>query len=87
VAQNTIGALFMMVMMLFMLTMFSNVLVFQLERPVFLREHCNQMYDLAPYYLSKMLIEVPVLIMVPLVMQVLVYWAVGFNPVAKSFFM
>lgn len=71
--------MFMMTMMLFMLQMFSNVLVFQMERPVFLREYCNQMYGLAPYYASKMFIEIPVLILIPLVMQVIVYWAIGFN--------
>lgn len=86
-AQNTIGAMFMMSMMLFMSTLFANVLVFQLERAVFLREYCNQMYDLAPYYLTKMLIEIPVLLFVPLLMQVMTYWAIGFRPEARSFFM
>ena len=45
------------------------------------------MYDVTPYYLSKMLFEMPLLVVLPFMMQVIVYWAIGFNPAAKSFFM
>jgi len=46
-----------------MVSMFSasqpTILAFPLERPVFLREHSSGTYDVLPYYLSKILLEVP----------------------------
>merc|ERR1711904_317178 len=44
-------------------TMFSSaqplLLQFPLERPVFLREYGANMYGTLPYFLSKMIIELP----------------------------
>jgi ABC-type multidrug transport system permease subunit len=74
-------------LVLFISALFLNVFVFQLERAVFLREYCNQMYDLTPYYMTKMMIEIPILILSPLVMQVMVYWSIGFKAEPKSFWM
>ena len=36
------------------------LLTFPFERPVFLREHSGGLYDVAPYFLSKMLWETPI---------------------------
>jgi hypothetical protein len=40
----------------------GNLLAFQDERPVFLREQANKMYHVFPYYAAKMILEIPVLI-------------------------
>jgi len=39
------------------------ILTFPLERPVFLREHSSGTYNVLPYYLSKMVVEVPLVFM------------------------
>jgi len=38
------------------------ILTFPLERPVFLREHSSGTYAVLPYYLSKMFVEVPLVL-------------------------
>ena len=53
----------MLVLTIFMFTMFGNLLTFQLERPIFLREQANQLYSVTPYYLAKILIDMPVLLL------------------------
>jgi len=43
-----------------MLNLMGVLLVFQEERPVFLREQANKMYRVAPYYMAKVLAELPI---------------------------
>lgn len=69
----------MMMTMLFMSTTFPNLLVFQIERPVFIREYSNQMYDILPYYMTKLMIDMPLMILTPLLMELIIYWSVGFK--------
>lgn len=59
--------------------MFATILVFQAERPVFLRENANQMYSISSYYISKNMIELPTSVMIPLIQLALIYWGIGFR--------
>lgn len=43
------------------------------------------MYTLFPYFLTKNLIELPILLIQPLIMELVVYWGVGYNPSESSF--
>lgn len=56
-----------------------TLLAFPLERPVFLREYAVGTYDVLPYFLSKMLIEVPVMIGQSAIIFLCTYWLVGFS--------
>jgi len=85
--QNSIGAMFMMTMTQFMGNTFPNLLVFQTERPVFMREQINQMYDVFPYYLTKVMLEMPVMLITPILMLALTYFGVNFRRDPDSFFM
>jgi ABC-type multidrug transport system permease subunit len=69
-----------------MSTTFPNLLTFQIERPVFIREYSNQMYSVLPYYATKLMIDMPLMLLTPMLMECLVYWAVGFRHGASSFF-
>jgi hypothetical protein len=51
------GCIFIVITNTFMGIFFGTVNVFQVERPVFLREQANQMYGLFPYFLTKNMIE------------------------------
>jgi len=82
---NTIGAIFFASTSVFMNNFFGVILVFQMERPVFLREQANKMYGVFPYYMSKMLIEVPSLFLGPLTLQLIIYWALGFYGSSYAF--
>lgn len=77
--QDRNGALFF-VSMSFGFQGFNNIsLVFPSERPVFLREVQKGMYRVSSYYWSKILTELPMAIVVPVLTAVIIYFAVGFN--------
>jgi hypothetical protein len=73
------GSVFFWIVGILMSNMFNTILVFQAERPVFLRENANQMYSIAAYYLSKNMIELPSALMFPLIQLLLIYWSVGYR--------
>ena len=64
-----------------------NLMVFQLERPIFLREQFNQLYGVIPYYFAKLITEIPVLILTPLIYSSMIYFAVGLERSPDQFFM
>lgn len=45
------------------------------------------MYSLQAYYFTKMLIEIPILLLQPLLMQIIVFWAIGYRSTEDSFWM
>uniref|UniRef100_A0A7S4LQW6 ABC transporter domain-containing protein n=1 Tax=Oxyrrhis marina TaxID=2969 RepID=A0A7S4LQW6_OXYMA len=55
------------------------LLTFPFERPVFLREHSSGMYGVAPYFVSKMLAELPLHLLVSILTYLIGYWSCGFN--------
>ena len=60
---------------------------FQGERPVFLREQANKMYGVLPYFIAKILAELPVFIIVPLIFNAITYFSIGYNRIVEQFFM
>lgn len=85
--KNATGAMFLLMMEMMLANSLCNFLVFQIERPIFLREYSNNLYRLAPYYLTKVIIEFPLLILSPLLMDVILYWLVGFRKSSQAFAM
>ena len=73
------GAVFFWCVILFMGNMFNIILIFQSERPVFLREQANQMYTIRAYYLAKNVIETPPALVLPTISLLIIYWSVGFS--------
>lgn len=71
------GALFFITVNMFMGNMFNALLVFQNERPVFLREQSNKTYNVGPYYLAKTLADAPVLLFTPFLANLLTYFSIG----------
>ena len=61
--KNMIGVLFMMIVNSFVGNLISTVNTFQFERAVMLREQANKMYSLFPYFMTKGLIEQPLLLL------------------------
>ena len=51
-----------------------------------MREQANRTYGVLPYYLTKMLVEMPFQLIVPIIYTVLTYWAIGLRNEAASFF-
>jgi hypothetical protein len=53
---------------------------------VFLREQANNMYAVTSYYLAKTMMELPVLLITPMVFSVIVYFKIGLIITASQFF-
>ena len=85
--KNATGCMFLLMMEMMLANSLCNFLVFQVERPVFLREYSNNLYRIAPYYLTKIIIELPLIFLSPLLMQVIIYWLVGFRNSPQAFAM
>ncbi|RNA15896.1 white isoform X1 [Brachionus plicatilis] len=47
---------------------------FPAEIPVFVREHQNRMYRVISYYMSRILIDLPVFIVIPIIFVSIIYW-------------
>ena len=77
--KNMAGAMFFLSVQMFMNSYLGTTQVFQVERPVFLREQANQMYGIIPYYTSKMIGEIPVFIVIPILYTPIVYFGIGFT--------
>eukprot|EP00420_Gonyaulax_spinifera_P020672 CAMPEP_0197910074 /NCGR_PEP_ID=MMETSP1439-20131203/70204_1 /TAXON_ID=66791 /ORGANISM="Gonyaulax spinifera, Strain CCMP409" /LENGTH=619 /DNA_ID=CAMNT_0043531693 /DNA_START=30 /DNA_END=1889 /DNA_ORIENTATION=- len=56
-----------------------TLLTFPSERPVFLREKSSNMYGVAPYFISKTFVEVPLNLLQALVQWLVAYWLMGLN--------
>ena len=81
--QNLTGAMFFCSIITFMAPFMMTTTTFQGERPVFLREQANKMYNVLPYYVAKMLAELPVFVAVPLIFNAVTYFMIGFNKITE----
>lgn len=68
---------------------FSSLVVvlntFPAEIPLFIREHQNRMYRLISYYMSKVIIEVPMFIVLPFFFMLIVYWMANIGQSIQGF--
>lgn len=83
--QNKQGALFFITMNISFNAIQNIILIFPDERPVFLREVGNNMYNTGPYFWAKVISELPFSIMTPTIFGCIVYWFIGFNPNFSAF--
>lgn len=78
--QNVQGALFFITMNISFNAIQNVILIFPDERPVFLREVNNNMYNCSPYFWAKVISELPFSIVTPTVFACITYWSVGLIP-------
>lgn len=55
------------------------LLSFPLERPVFMREYAVGTYSAIPYFISKMIVEIPLMIMQSMIIWLCTYHLIGFS--------
>ena len=67
----------------FMQNMMATIIIFQDERPVFLREQANKMYYVSPYYFAKVVVDFPFTIISPILSTIILYFGVGFERTAS----
>jgi ABC-type multidrug transport system ATPase subunit len=79
------GALFEIMMNLFMLSFASIACSFPSERPLFLKEKANNMYSTSTYFWSKVTLEFAFQSIWPLMYLSIVYFMVGFQSSLSNF--
>jgi ABC-type multidrug transport system permease subunit len=84
--RSLISGLFHVIVDHVMRNMMGTIIIFQVERPVFLREQANKMYSVTAYYLAKVLADLPLQLITPIVFTVIVYFGIGMTIEASKFF-
>ncbi|CDW79863.1 abc transporter family protein [Stylonychia lemnae] len=80
------GCLFFIAVNQTMMYLFSSLIVFQEERPLFLREYSEKMYRLIPYFLTKVIVDIPLGILQAIIFSIVVYFGIGVIVNAWLFF-
>ena len=57
---------------------FAMVMEFQKERGVFIRENSSNLYSVGVYYTSKLVLELPLLLIMPLLENLLTFHGIGY---------
>ncbi|CAH1245185.1 ABCG1 [Branchiostoma lanceolatum] len=83
--QDFNGVLFVMIIQNAMPAINAVVQTFPLELDIFKREHRNGMYRTDVYFICKVLAEMPISIILPLIYTSVVYWMVGLYPGWKQY--
>ena len=83
--QDRNGALFIASFAQVLLPVIGTLAIFSLERPVVIREVSSGYYGVFCYYLSKMIIEIPLQIIITLITCSIIYWLCLFQKKFKKF--
>nr|QNH67970.1 ATP-binding cassette transporter subfamily G-like protein 4 [Brachionus plicatilis] len=84
--QNINGIIFLFLTNTSFSNMFSVINTFPVEIPIFLREHQNGLYMVLPYYLSKVVVDLPKFILLPFIFITINYWMSNLNNDVGRFF-
>ena len=71
------GAIYFMTIVQMFLNFQPTVIVFQDEKPIYTRERDSGMYDIWIYTTTKLIAEIPIMMIVPFVFLLIVYFAMG----------
>ncbi|OMJ90764.1 hypothetical protein SteCoe_6843 [Stentor coeruleus] len=77
--QSIAGALFFNSMDFITTPAQAQVLTFPLERPVFLTEYKEELYGIFPYFMTKVICEIPFQIIFTIIYSLIMYFAVPYN--------
>ncbi|CAD8133308.1 unnamed protein product [Paramecium pentaurelia] len=76
--QNMNGACFMGGTGAFFSALHPMMMLFPVERDIFLKEENTKLYKIFPYFITKILVEIPSNISVSIILALILYWAFGF---------
>merc|ERR1712226_1733941 len=83
--QDRSGVMFFMVANGVMSNLMGVLTAFGNERGAVLREHENGMYNLLPYFLARIMVDLPVKMLGASLFGTISYWSVGFQPSAEKY--
>ena len=85
-AYDKAGFLFFFSLNNLLSILFDSILVFPQERVVFLRDYSNQLYRVSSYYLSKNIVETPLVLVNAVLFGVFIYHATGLRTDGVEYF-
>jgi hypothetical protein len=85
--QDRSGVLFFITTNGLMQNVMGVLTTFSAERGAVLREQENGMYSTGPYFVSRVLCDIPIKLVGPCLFGTIAYWCVGFQPVAEKYLM
>ena len=83
---NRLGGLYLLILNNFISFMQNVLLTFPAERVVYAKEYNSGLYGVVPYYFSKIIIELPFIMIMPWIFIGIIYYVVKFNPEVERFF-
>jgi len=84
--HSVTGLLFFVCITSLTTAMVPITVVFPMERMVFLKEENSRLYSVGAYFLSRNAIEVPYLVVMPLLFSLIFYWMIKLSSSARQFF-
>lgn len=72
------GAIYFTTVLQMFLNFLPTVIVFQGEKPIYVRERDGGLYQIWVYATTKLLAELPIYFLVPLILNLMLYWVVGY---------
>ena len=83
---NRLGGLYLLILNNFISFMQNVLLTFPAERVVYAKEYNSGLYGVIPYYFSKIIIELPFIMILPWLFIGIIYYVVKFNAEVERFF-
>jgi ATP-binding cassette subfamily G (WHITE) protein 2 len=84
--QNRVGALYFLSVNFLVLYLQNSLSTFPKNQLIFVKEYESGLYDVLPYYLSKILVEILFTSIFPTIFTLLVYFTTNLNLSVKCFF-
>lgn len=84
--QNRVGALYFLSVNFLVLYMQNSLATFPKNQLIFNKEYDSGLYDVLPYYLSKVIVEILITSLFPTLFTLLVYFTTNLNLSANCFF-
>ncbi|CAM8911662.1 unnamed protein product [Rhodiola kirilowii] len=83
--QDRLGLLFFFSIFWGVLPSFNSVFAFPQERAIFVKEHASGMYSLSSYFMSRIVGDWPMELILPTAFLVVTYWMTGLKPELGTF--
>ncbi|GFZ09768.1 ATP-binding casette family G25 [Actinidia rufa] len=83
--QDRLGLLFFISIFWGVLPSFNAVFAFPQERAIFMKERASGMYTLSPYFMARIVGDLPMELILPTIFIAITYWMTGLEPELGSF--
>lgn len=84
--QSMAGGIYFTTVLQMFLNFLPTVIVFQSEKPIFVRERDSGLYQIWIYATTKLLAEIPIMLAIPFLLNAMLYFVIGYEDRLSVFF-